>query len=51
MRPAGGRAIARPSRGTVGAVRRDGPRPAEPLFDDIIVELATTFAQYARATP
>ncbi|MCB9409889.1 alpha/beta hydrolase [Mycolicibacterium sp.] len=52
MRPAGGRAIAKAIPGArlvlFDGMGHDLP---EPLFDDIIVELATTFAQYARATP
>ena len=52
MRPAGGRAIAKAIPGArlvlFDGMGHDLP---EPLFDDIIAELATTFAQYAQATP
>ena len=52
MRPAGGRAIASAIRGArlvlFDGMGHDLP---EPLFDDIITELTTTFTQSARATP
>ena len=52
MRPAGGRAIASAIRGArlvlFDGMGHDLP---EPLFDDIIAELTTTFTQSARATP
>ena len=52
MRPTGGRAIASAIRGArlvlFDGMGHDLP---EPLFDDIIAELTTTFTQSARATP
>ena len=52
MRPAGGRAIASAISGArlvlFDGMGHDLP---EPLFDDIIAELATTFAQYAQTAP
>ena len=52
MRPAGGRAIAKAIPGArlvlLDGMGHDLP---EPLFDDIIAELATTFAQYAQTAP
>ena len=52
MRPAGGRAIAKSIPGArlvlFDGMGHDLP---EPLFDDIIAELTTTFTQSARATP
>ena len=52
MRPAGGRAIAKSIPGArlvlFDGMGHDLP---EPLFDDIIAELTTTFTQCAQATP
>lgn len=51
MRPAGGRAIARSIRGArlvlFDGMAHDMP---EPLFDDMIAELTTTFAEFTRVT-
>ena len=52
MRPAGGRAIAKAIPGArLVLFDRMGHDLPEPLFDDIVGELTTTFAQHAQATP